>query len=44
MATAKKRKIAISCSDVSGAFDRVKLDRLAEKLTLKKIHPAVLLF
>jgi hypothetical protein len=30
-ALAKGRKIAIYCSDVSGAFDRVKKDRLVKK-------------
>jgi hypothetical protein len=38
-AVAKGRKVAIYCSDVSGAFDRVCLDRLAKKLRAKKIHP-----
>ena len=40
-ALAKKRKVAIYCSDVSGAFDQVKLGRLAAKLEAKKIHPAI---
>jgi hypothetical protein len=44
MAVAKKRKTAVYCSDVSGAFDRVKLDRLTRKLTLKKIHPTIVAF
>jgi hypothetical protein len=40
-ALAKGRKVAIYCSDVSGAFDRVRLERLAAKLRAKKIHPAL---
>ena len=39
MALAKRRKVAIYCSDVSGAFDRVKLERLAAKLKVKKVQP-----
>jgi hypothetical protein len=38
---ARGRKVAVYCSDVSGAFDRVSLDRLAKKLRSKKVHPAV---
>ena len=38
-ALANKRRIAIFCSDVSGAFDRVKLERLVAKLEAKKVHP-----
>ena len=40
-AISKGRKVAIYCSDVSGAFDRVRLDRLALKLRAKGIHPTV---
>ena len=32
-------KIAVYCSDVSGAFDRVKADRLVYKLRAKQVHP-----
>jgi hypothetical protein len=42
MALAKRRKVAIYCSDVSGAFDRVRLERLAAKLKAKKIHPKII--
>ena len=33
------RKVAIYCSDVSGAFDKVPLKRLVQKLTNTKLHP-----
>ena len=42
MALAKRRKVAIYCSDVFGAFDQVKLERLAAKLKAKKIHPEII--
>ena len=35
------RKIAVYCSDVSGAFDRVCLERLAAKLKKKGLHPQI---
>ena len=35
------RKIAVYCSDVSGAFDRVRLERLVSKLGRKGIHPQI---
>jgi hypothetical protein len=35
------RKIAVYCSDVAGAFDRVKVERLIEKLKAKKLHPDI---
>ena len=35
------RKVAVYCSDVSGAFDRVRSDRLAAKLKQKGIHPQI---
>jgi hypothetical protein len=38
-ALAAGRKIAVYCSDVSGAFDRVPLQRLAAKLKQKGLHP-----
>ena len=34
-------KIAVYCSDVSGAFDRVRLERLVNKLRRKGIHPQI---
>ena len=41
MALAKGGKVAIYCSDVSGAFDRVRVDRFAEKQKAEKLHPAI---
>jgi hypothetical protein len=38
----KGRKIAIYCSDVSGAFDRVSTTRLLAKLRAKGIHPDII--
>jgi hypothetical protein len=38
-ALARAKRIAVYCSDVSGALDRVKLERLVAKLRAKKIHP-----
>ena len=35
------RKIGVYCSDVSGAFDRVRLERLVAKLKKKGIHPQI---
>jgi hypothetical protein len=40
-ALAKGKKIGAYCSDVSGAFDRVKVERLVAKLKAKKIHPVL---
>jgi hypothetical protein len=40
-ALAKNRKVAIYCSDVSGAFDRVSVERLTAKLKAKKLHPKI---
>jgi hypothetical protein len=40
-ALAAGRKVAIYCSDVLGAFDRVKMDRLVAKLHAKKMHPKI---
>jgi len=40
-ALARGRKIGVYCSDVSGAFDRVNLNRLAAKLKAQKIHPKI---
>lgn len=36
------RKIAVYCSDVSGAFDRVSLQRLVAKLRKKGLHPQLI--
>ena len=36
------RKIAIYCSDVSGAFDKVSSKRLLAKLRAKRIDPAII--
>ena len=41
-AIAAGKKVAIYCSDVSGAFDRVKMERLVAKLHAKKIHPQII--
>ena len=38
----KKSKVAVYCSDVSGAFDRVKVDRLITKLRAKKLRPEII--
>jgi len=40
-ALAAGRKVAVYCSDVSGAFDRVRLERLASKLHRKGLHPKI---
>ena len=37
-ALASGYKIAVYCSDVSGALDRVRAERLVEKLRAKKVH------
>jgi hypothetical protein len=41
-ALVKRRKVAIYCSDVAGAFDRVNKERLLAKLAAKKVHPKVI--
>ena len=41
-ALARGRKIGIYCSDVSGAFDRVSVDRLVAKLQAPTIHQKVI--
>ena len=41
-AVAKGSKVAIYCSDVSGAFDRVEEERLLHKLKTKQIDSAIL--
>ena len=35
------KKIAVYCSDVSGAFDRVRTSRLVAKLKQKRLHPQI---
>jgi len=40
-ALAAGQKIAVYCSDVSGAFDRVCMERLVAKLRQKGLHPKV---
>lgn len=41
-ALSKGRKIGLYCSDVSGAFDRVSVKRLVQKLRAKRMHPAII--
>ena len=41
-ALACNRKVAVYCSDVSGAFDRVKAERLIAKLRSKKLRNEVI--
>ena len=36
------RRVGLYCSDVSGAFDRVKKERLIEKMRAKGLHPSIL--
>ena len=38
----KSMKFAIYCSDVSGAFDKVRRERLEAKLRAKGIHPSII--
>ena len=40
-ALAAGSKVAVYCSDVSGAFDRVSLERLVSKLKHKGLHPDI---
>ena len=40
-ALAAGRKVAVYCSDVSGAFDKVSRKRMVQKLTNKQLHPKV---
>ena len=40
-ALAAGRKVAVYCSDVSGAFDRVRMGRLLQKLGNKGLHPKI---
>ena len=40
-ALTRKQKVAVYCSDVSGAFDRVRVKRLVEKLKATKLHPGI---
>ena len=36
-----RQKVAVYCSDVSGAFDRVEITRLSAKLKCKGLHPQI---
>ena len=40
LALNRRKKVAVYCSDVSGASDRVRAERLPEKLRCKGVHPA----
>ena len=40
-ALGEARKIGVYCSDVSGAFDRVRMERLVAKLKSKGLHPQI---
>ena len=37
----RRKKVAVYCSHVSGAFDRVRAERLLEKLRCKGVHPTM---
>ena len=41
-AVAAGRKVAVYCSDVSGAFDRVQFHRMVAKLRTKGLHPDII--
>ena len=41
LALNRRKKGAVYCSDVSGAFDRVRAERLLEKLRCKGVHPTM---
>ena len=41
LALNRRKKVAVCCSDVSGAFDRVRAERLLEKLRCKGVHPTM---
>ena len=41
LALNRRKKVAVYCSDVSGAFDRVRAERLLEKLRCKGVHPTM---
>ena len=41
LALNRRKKVAVYCSDVSGAFDRVQAERLLEKLRGKGVHPTM---
>jgi hypothetical protein len=41
-ALAAGKRVAVYCSDVSGAFDRVDAERLVDKLEAKKLHPKLI--
>ena len=40
-ALAARRKVVVYCSDASGAFDRIRMERLVAKLKAKRVHPDV---
>ena len=41
LALNRRKNVAVYCSDVSGAFDRVRAERLLEKLRGKGVYPAL---
>ena len=41
LALSQSKKVAVWWSDISGAFDRVRAERLLEKLRYKGVHPAL---
>ena len=41
LALNRRKKVAVYCSDVSDAFERVRAERLPEKLRSKGVHPAL---
>ena len=41
LALNRRKKVAVCCSDVSGAFDRVRAEPLLEKLRCKGVHPTM---
>ena len=36
------KKVAVYCSDVAGAFDKVAIDRITAKLKVKKVRPELI--
>ena len=38
MAFSSREKVAVYCSDVSGAFDKVSADRMLDKLRKRGVH------
>ena len=41
LALNRHKKVPVYCSDVSGAFDRVRAERLVEKLRCTGVHPTM---